>query len=444
MKALSNLLTWYREYRSAKSKSRVYKAVRGVVLTIVVAYVLLLSFPQVLFAHQVSYKNFTVYSRKPLDSSIYVVLDRVDSKLATSPINNPEVKPRIFLTDSHRLYKGLSLMVGGNSFGKGFPVLPTSNIFISRTDVHSDLVFRDARENNQRSLSGVIAHEITHLHLRRRFGYLQSLTFPTWKREGFCEYVAGGSTLPFETGMKLWRANPENDTGYQYFKYYMVVKYLLEQEKLSVDELFNRDIDLRSIEGKVLNLQTTATKVEQLRVISYSGDLAYLLAAIPVNTRFTIGFQVDPRQPPMQQIKIQLYDVTLREIMNAVVQERPEYEWNGNDDTIDISPAGQSSALLDVMINAFEVNDLDSSAAIDKLMNLPEVQQAMRTLNLRNAKATRKQVDRDVKKFSLNLHDVTLRQALHSIARASETQFWILRKSKDNPSTFSVSTSPGQ
>jgi type II secretory pathway component HofQ len=146
----------------------------------------------------------------------------------------------------------------------------------------------------------------------------------------------------------------------------------------------------------------------------------------------------------MQQIKIQLYDVTLREIMNAVVQERPEYEWNGNDDTIDISPAGQSSALLDVMINAFEVNDLDSSAAIDKLMNLPEVQQAMRTLNLRNAKATRKQVDRDVKMFSLNLHDVTLRQALHSIARASETQFWILRKSKDNPSTFSVSTSPGQ
>ena len=30
------------------------------------------------------------------------------------------------------------------------------------------------------------------------------------------------------------------------------VKYLLEQDKLSVDDLFNREIDVRSLEEKVL------------------------------------------------------------------------------------------------------------------------------------------------------------------------------------------------
>jgi hypothetical protein len=33
----------------------------------------------------------------------------------------------------------------------------------------------------------------------------------------------------------------------------MLVKYLLETEKLSVDELFNRDIDREALEAKVLS-----------------------------------------------------------------------------------------------------------------------------------------------------------------------------------------------
>ena len=32
----------------------------------------------------------------------------------------------------------------------------------------------------------------------------------------------------------------------------MLVKYLLETEKLTVDELFTRDIDCEALEGKVL------------------------------------------------------------------------------------------------------------------------------------------------------------------------------------------------
>ena len=64
--------------------------------------------------------------------------------------------------------------------------------------------------------------------------------------------VAGGSTLDYATGVQRWKANPGNDTGYQYFKYYMLVKYLLETEKISVEELFNRDFDRSELEVKVL------------------------------------------------------------------------------------------------------------------------------------------------------------------------------------------------
>ena len=132
-------------------------------------------------------------------------------------------------------------------------MLGNSNIFINKSDLTRDLVFRRAPANNERSLSGVIAHETTHLLIRKRYGYWRNLTIPTWKKEGYAEYVAGGSTLAYETGLRMWKENPKDGTGYQYFKYYILVKYLLEHDKLTVDDLFNRDFDLPALEAKVLN-----------------------------------------------------------------------------------------------------------------------------------------------------------------------------------------------
>ena len=153
--------------------------------------------------------------------------------------------------NSTRLYASLSLYLGSNSFGKGFGALPTTNVFINACDLDKDLVFRDAPAYNSRSLSGVIAHEVTHLLVRNRFGYFRNLTLPVWKKEGYAEY-AGGSTLPLDTGVRMWKARPNDDTGYQYFKYYMIVRYLLEHEKVSVDDLLTRDFDVTALADAVL------------------------------------------------------------------------------------------------------------------------------------------------------------------------------------------------
>lgn len=251
--ALTSAWDAYRRYRAAKARNKFYRTARYFFLGFAAVYLFLLCYPQVLFAHQVTYKNFTVYSREPLDQNIYAVLDKVEATLAKSQINNTQVKPRIFLTNSQRLYSVLSLYIGANSFGKGMPVLANNNVFINTADVSKDLVFRRAAEYGSRSLSGVVSHEITHLLVREKFGYVRNLTMPAWKKEGYAEYVAGGSTLDYATGMQRWKANPGNDAGYQYFKYYSMVKYLLDTEKLSVEELFNTDINRSELEAKVLH-----------------------------------------------------------------------------------------------------------------------------------------------------------------------------------------------
>jgi hypothetical protein len=250
--ATSALVTAYRRYRTAKTSTRAKRVLRHLPAWIVATYLLLLCFPQALFAHELSYRNFIIYSREPLDKSIYDVLDRVESRLTASKINDG-VKPRIFLTNEFDVYALLSLYFGSNSFGKSYAALPTDNVFINKADAAKDLVFRSAPAHNQRSLSGVIAHEITHLWMRKRFGYWRNLAMPAWKKEGYAEYVAGGSTLDYETGIRMWKANPRDDTGYRYFKYYMLVRYLLEHDKLSVDALVDRNFDLHSLEERVLD-----------------------------------------------------------------------------------------------------------------------------------------------------------------------------------------------
>jgi len=99
------------------------RVLRRLLASIPAAYLLLLCFPQLLFAHQLSYRNLTVYSRAPLDSRIYGVLDRVESRLAASEIKE-NVTPRIFLTDGFGTYALLSLYIGTSSFGKSYAALP--------------------------------------------------------------------------------------------------------------------------------------------------------------------------------------------------------------------------------------------------------------------------------------------------------------------------------
>lgn len=64
-------------------------------------------------------------------------------------------------------------------------------------------------------------------------------------------YVAGDSSLTFEEGMKLWKETPNDDSQYRYFKYHLMVKYLLETERLTVDEVFQRAFDEKELAARV-------------------------------------------------------------------------------------------------------------------------------------------------------------------------------------------------
>jgi hypothetical protein len=125
------------------------------------------------------------------------------------------------------------------------------NVMVNKIDIADDTVFRNAETDNQRSLSGVIAHEVTHTLIENKFGWANSLNTPGWKKEGYCEYIAGETTIAFAEGARRWKENPDDDSKYLYFKYHQMVRYLLDDEKISVEELFNRNFDEKNLSEKV-------------------------------------------------------------------------------------------------------------------------------------------------------------------------------------------------
>jgi len=226
---------------------KTYRRASMIAAFVAVAYLLLLYYPQPLFAYSAEYNTFKVYAREPIDPAIEKVLNDAETKLRRSPLYNDTFKRRIYLTGGFGMYTLLSNK-SFRSFANSVPFI--NNIIVSKTDVPADLVFVNRDYHNSRSLSGVVVHEMTHLFIRQRFGTLQASMMPTWKNEGYCEYVAGESTIPLEEGMRLWRENPNDDSRYRYTKYHAMVKYLLEKENLSVDDLFTRDLDEKEVAAR--------------------------------------------------------------------------------------------------------------------------------------------------------------------------------------------------
>lgn len=229
---------------------KAYGIVSGTVLVAVFAYLLLLTYPQPLFGYSAAYEhNFKVYAREPITPEMQSVLDRAEEKLKASPIYSDTNDRRLFFTGGWGMYAFMTNKAY-MSFASSIPYL--DNIMLTKSDVAADRMFVNRPESNSRSLSGVIAHEVTHLLLRQHYGTLRAYMLPTWKNEGYCEYVAGESTIPLEEGLRRWRENKGDDSGYRYTKYHLMIKYLIEKEQMSVDQIMNSDLDENDVAENTL------------------------------------------------------------------------------------------------------------------------------------------------------------------------------------------------
>ena len=208
---------------------RVALATMALVLASPIAAPQLLAFP---YSGQIG--AHPVYSEAPITQELQRIVATADALAAKSPIAVRPADTPIFLTDGGWRWTWLTLTSRG-AFAITRPL--TENIVVNRSDAASDMVVNGAKTGGRRSLSGTIAHEMTHEAIRRHFGLLADFKYPEWLREGYCDFVAGGGSLSDEDARQLIAAGSKHP-ALDYWRGRKRVAAILQRNGGSVDALF--------------------------------------------------------------------------------------------------------------------------------------------------------------------------------------------------------------
>lgn len=205
-------------------------------------------FPQVLFAHSNTAEGITVYSRTPLPAEASQCLKRAAALVQKSELAVPGRRERVFICNSPWLFKFFKPRAGG--FAGSVPL--TDHVFIAQADFTNDVARWSAPKYNSRSLSSVIAHEITHGLIRHRLGLIRGILLPDWLGEGYADYVARESSFPEAEGLRrMVSGERHNSPAYRYFEYRQMVRYLLEVRQLSFAQAVTKAGDAAAVQQEL-------------------------------------------------------------------------------------------------------------------------------------------------------------------------------------------------
>ncbi|MEG3083191.1 hypothetical protein U1707_06025 [Sphingomonas sp. PB2P12] len=191
--------------------------------------------PQLLaFPYKQRIGTVTVYAERPIDPRIGSELTRAEGLLRSSPIYTGPIARSLFLTDGGWRWRLLAVQSpGAFAFRRPF----SSAIVFNHSDTAADRVTNARPIGGTRTLSGVIAHETTHIMIADHLGEVRSEMLPTWQQEGYADHVAGESSLTDVEAARLRRTDP-SAAPLAYYDARRQVAAALRANGGSVDTLF--------------------------------------------------------------------------------------------------------------------------------------------------------------------------------------------------------------
>jgi len=188
---------------------------------------------------------FIVYSNRPISDTAIKYFKNLKKK----KIFEENFSYKIFLTDNKKNYSRIT-----PRFYDSFAISKeiSGNIIIAPSNLIKDEVRRNGKRNNIRKLSSVILHECTHRYLKKKYGFLKMIRVKTWKEEGYCEYIAQGSSFDISKGLKLFLQNKRDKSqSFDYFKYRLYVQYLIDYKKMKFDNILNTNFKITELESEI-------------------------------------------------------------------------------------------------------------------------------------------------------------------------------------------------
>jgi hypothetical protein len=213
-------------------------------------YLLLFFFPQIVFKDKIEYKSFIIYSHSQPEKNIFSILDTVENLISHSEFyKNQKGKYKIFLCQNFFEY---SFFAPTERHAFASNNLLTNNIVLSKSSISGNKVERNGTENNHRTLSGTIAHEVTHTLIKTRIGLTKYMQLDNWKNEGYADFIAKESSFNFLIGTYfLCNSQTPSSLSFQYFKYRLYVGYLIRDKKITFTKIINDRFNLKELDSEI-------------------------------------------------------------------------------------------------------------------------------------------------------------------------------------------------
>lgn len=223
----------------------ILKKVTLLILSISIIYLLILLYPNFLFAYSTTYKQVTVYSDKVIDNNINVVIDDALTRIKKSELYDSSILFQIYICND--LWR-FAIFTQGNKFAGAVTQYHLNNaIYFRPCDIKNNKIVPPKEwyfaENpftfSDRPLSYYFAHEMTH---KMQSIYTGRFDFsnPTWLTEGYADYIGKNGNFDFNENLKLWHNNkPELDpTKGLYRLYHLKIAYLLDKQHKSIKDIY--------------------------------------------------------------------------------------------------------------------------------------------------------------------------------------------------------------
>jgi hypothetical protein len=231
-------------------------AIMGI-LGLFVLYLVLLCHPGLFFRHAFTHDGITLYSDEPIPASARQVIEDTEKRLVRSPFfrDRPPGDIRIYLCNRKWrfiLFANHRYRVGGLTY----PPL-TNNIFLRGAHIEANRLIGPSGNEvpGERTLGYYCAHEATHTLVSDELGVARFWRLPTWKNDGYADYVGKGTDFDYERAVDQLRSgaremNPKSSG--LYLHYHLLVAYLLDKKGISVREMLDQAFDPAELEREIL------------------------------------------------------------------------------------------------------------------------------------------------------------------------------------------------
>jgi hypothetical protein len=219
--------------------------------------------PNLTYANKTIYNNFTIFHNKPIDGILLIHLDEATEFIKKSELYNPKLKLDICLNDGS-LYPSLIQKFFGLTFAEGF---------YNKVVLHGNADYKDnfIEINGYKwNLTQALAHEAVHCLQFDKLGLWKSnpmAKIPTWKWEGYPEYVARQN--PYQKDIvknigRLIKTEQTDNNGWiqfadstgavlSYYKYWLLVQYCMDIRKMTYMQILNDTAKEETVELRMMD-----------------------------------------------------------------------------------------------------------------------------------------------------------------------------------------------